>query len=246
MTVTDTTRQLAEARARIRDLEAQITARSNLRTPAQADAAGLHLDNDLCTGYLQDPHDLGIAVAMFKKHIALCGVGTAGSRERENLCLTIREQTGSHLDVDQFIEGLFKASGIRDLQDSEKATSRKWPERSLVRLCIHQFIKTGLYAVFPVANVEALQRLLDENALDLEKRPTHTANIACLVAFTAQVTEMHRLKPGFAGCDPDAYLRAALSLLPRMLMEGASLRTLESFAIFVSWNDVTLKLTDCY
>lgn len=96
-------------------------------------------------------------------------------------------------------------------------------------------MKTGLYSVFPIANVEVLQTLLDQNILDHQTQPTHIANLACLVAFTALVTELHRLEPAFSDTDPDSYLRAALSLLPRLVMEAANLRTLEAFTLIVSF-----------
>ncbi|KAL4811478.1 hypothetical protein BDV18DRAFT_9906 [Aspergillus unguis] len=230
-----TKEQLVEAKARIRELEALVTAQSHVQTPAADHAARSRSGHDLFMGYLQDPHDLGTALEMFQVHLPLCGVGIAGSSERESFCSAVQQQTGFRFDVDQFIQSLPNATGIRDLQDSVKATSRKWPPRQLVQLCIDQFVKTGLYSIHPVANAEVLQRLLDENALDHEAEPVQVANLACLVAFTAQVTEMHRLESAFAGSDPDAYLRAALSLVPRLLMEDTSIRTLETFTMLATY-----------
>ncbi|KAL4736155.1 hypothetical protein BDV11DRAFT_173152 [Aspergillus similis] len=214
--------ELAEAKARVRELEALVTAQNNQQKPAA-------LDNSLSIGYLQDPRDLDTALAMFQREVSLCGVGSSGSTERELFCSTVLQQTSCHFDVDQFLQGLPNAFGTRDPRDSEKATAQKWPPRHLVQRCLHQFAKTGLYSVFPVANVEALQRLLDENALDTQIQPTHTANLASLVAFTAQVTEMHRLEPAFLDADPDSYIRAVLSLIPRLLIEDPSVRSLEAF-----------------
>ncbi|KAL5048035.1 hypothetical protein BDW71DRAFT_31834 [Aspergillus fruticulosus] len=214
--------QLAEAKARIRELEALITAQRNQQKPAD-------FGNSLPAGYLQDPRDLDTALAMFQREVSLCGVGSPGSTERELFCSAVLQQTSCHFDVDQFLQGLPRAFGTRDLRDSEKATTRKWPPRHLVQLCLDQYAKTGLYSVFPVASVEALQKLLDENTLDSQIQPTHTANLACLVAFTAQITEMHRLEPAFLDADPDAYIRAGLSLIPRLLMEDPSVRSLEAF-----------------
>ncbi|KAL4751825.1 hypothetical protein BDW72DRAFT_81479 [Aspergillus terricola var. indicus] len=166
---------------------------------------------------------------MFQREVSLCGVGSSGSIERELFCSAVLQQTCCRFDVDQFLQGLPKAFGTRDPRDSGKATTQKWPPRHIVQRCLHQYAKTGLYSVFPIANVEALQRLLDENALDTQIQPTHTANLACLVAFAAQITEMHRLEPAFLDADPDAYIRAVLSLIPRLLIEDPSVRSLETF-----------------
>ncbi|KAL4919304.1 fungal-specific transcription factor domain-containing protein [Aspergillus aurantiobrunneus] len=229
-----TKEQLAEAKARIRDLEALVTTQHNSQTPAHGAQTESQFD-DLSAGYLEDSHDLITTLAMFRRHIALCGVGPADSAERDSFCSAIRQRTSSHFDVDQFLLGLPKASGIPNFRDPEKATLQKWPSRSLVQLCINQFVKTGLYSVFPIANVEILQALLDDNILDQQTQPIHTANLACLVAFTALITELHRLEAAFSDSDPDSYLRAVLSLLPRLLMENASLRSLETLTIIVTY-----------
>ncbi|KAL4787668.1 fungal-specific transcription factor domain-containing protein [Aspergillus varians] len=226
--------RLAEANARIRDLEALVAAQSNLQRPDHGDGTRALSDN-LSAGYLEDPHNLDTTLALFQRHIALCGVGAAGSAERNSFHLAILEQTGCHLDIDQFLQGLPKASGIPTSRDSEKATLQRWPPKHLVQLCINQFVKTGLYSVFPIVNVEVLQTLLDENILGQQSQSTHIANLACLFAFTALITELHRLEPAFSNCDPDSYLRAVLAMLPRLLMENASLRSLETFTIIVTY-----------
>ncbi|KAL4933694.1 Zn(II)2Cys6 transcription factor [Aspergillus undulatus] len=226
--------QLVEAKARIRELEAQITAQEIRGKPGQGDASRL-LPANLLAGYLQDPHDLDTSMTMFQRLIALCGIGANGSAERDSFCLVISQQTGSQFDVDQFLQGLPAASGIRGSRNSEKATSQQWPTRHLVQLCINQFIKTGLYSVFPVVNVKVLQMLLDEDILDLQAQSADIANLACLVSFTALITELHRLEPAFSNCDPDSYLRTVLALIPRLLVEEPTLRTLEAVIIVVTY-----------
>ncbi|GIJ90466.1 hypothetical protein Asppvi_009421 [Aspergillus pseudoviridinutans] len=49
------------------------------------------------------------------------------------------------------------------------------------------------------------------------------------------VTQMHRLDPAFADADPDAYMQTVLTLLPQVLMEEISLRTLETVVILVGY-----------
>ncbi|KAJ6184131.1 hypothetical protein N7519_005432 [Penicillium mononematosum] len=60
---------------------------------------------------------------------------------------------------------------------------------------------------------------------------SRAANRACLVAFAAMITHIHRHERAFASADPDAYLQAALTLLPEMLLEPPDLRTLEAVTI---------------
>ncbi|OJJ57713.1 hypothetical protein ASPSYDRAFT_1180204 [Aspergillus sydowii CBS 593.65] len=230
----NTKERLAEAKSRIRELEELIIAQKDLQIPCHGDGSASSFGS-LSSGYLEDPHDVGTTLAMFQMHIALCGVGAAGSAERYSFCSLIHQRTGCDFDVDRFLQGLPNASGIPNSRDPGKTTSQKWPSQLLVQTCIHQFVKTGLYSVFPIANVEVLQTLLNQHILDHKTQRAHIADLACLIAFTALVTELHRLEPAFSDTDPDCYLRAALSLLPRLLMEAANLRTLETFTIIVTY-----------
>ncbi|KAL2826061.1 fungal-specific transcription factor domain-containing protein [Aspergillus cavernicola] len=210
-----TKERLAEANARILELEALVAAQSSLQRPAHGDGAGtLH---HLPAGLLQDPHDINTTLAMFQSHIPFCGVGAAGSIESDLFRSAVCQQTGSHFDIDQFLQGLPKLFSLPNSRDSGNLISQKWPPKPLVQLRIHQFSKTGLYSVFPIANIVVLQTLLDENILDNQTQPTGVADLACL--------------PAFADANPDAYLRAVLALLPRLIMEDASLRSLETIVI---------------
>ncbi|KAL5336508.1 fungal-specific transcription factor domain-containing protein [Aspergillus crustosus] len=224
-----TKERLDEATARIRDLEALIVAQRNPRS-ASDDDPSIHVDT-LPTGYLQDPYDLGANLTMFQRHIGFCGVGASGSAERDAFCSAVYQQTSSHLDVDIFLGGLPNAFGLPDPRGQGKVITQKWPSKPLVQLCINQFHKTGLYSVFPIVNTEVSQALLDANILDRQKQSMNVAQVACLIVFTALITELHRLEPAFAEADPDAYLRTVLALLPRLMMEEASIRSLETFTI---------------
>lgn len=75
--------------------------------------------------------------------------------------------------------------------------------------------------------------LLDAGVLS-HPQSTRAANRACLIAFTANITQMHRHDPAFSDAEPDAYAQAALSLLPEVLMETPDLRTLEAVKMLVS------------
>jgi hypothetical protein len=183
---------------------------------------------------------------MFQRHIAFCGVGATGSPGRDAFCSVIYQRTGFHLDIDQFIQGLPNAFGLPASRGSESVITQKWPPKPLVQLCINQFLKTGLYSIFPIANTKVLQALLNDHILDRPHQSTPVANVACLTAFTALITELHRLEPAFSDADPDAYLRTVLALLPQLMMEDASIRSLETFTILVSWVKLNIGQSLCF
>lgn len=116
----------------------------------------------------------------------------------------------------------------------------KRPGSALVQQCLEYFDRNGLYSIFPIIDVEAVQILLNANVLDKPPHMSRAANRACLVAFAAMITHIHRHERAFAGADPDAYLQAALTLLPEMLLEPPDLRTLEAVTILVSSSRVHL------
>ncbi|KAL4880111.1 fungal-specific transcription factor domain-containing protein [Aspergillus karnatakaensis] len=227
-----TRERLAEATAKIRELEALLTVQRGQKLAhthkSGFDDKTITLTDDSSSGYLQDPHDLSANLAMFQNHIAFCGVGAAGSAKRNAVCSTVYQQTSCHLNIDSFLRSLPNAFGP---WNSEKVLTQKWPSNALVQLCINEYLRTGLYSVFPIANTEVLQALLDDNILERQRQSTPVANVACVVAFTALITELHRLEPEFSDADPDAYLRAVLALLPQLITEDAGLRTLETITV---------------
>lgn len=79
-----------------------------------------------------------------------------------------------------------------------------------------------------------MQILLNVNVLDRPSNTPRAANRACLVAFAAMITHIHQHERDFAGTDPDAYIQAALTLLPEMILEPPDIRTLEAVTILVS------------
>jgi hypothetical protein len=79
-----------------------------------------------------------------------------------------------------------------------------------------------------------MQILLNANTLDQPPSMTRASNRACLAAFAAMITQIHRHENAFAGSDPDAYLQAALTLLPEIMLEPPDLRSLEAVTIMVS------------
>lgn len=136
--------------------------------------------------------------------------------------------------MEEFGHEVTQSFSSQQLKSTKKVIGIKWPESALVQRCLEYFERNGLYSIFPIVDVEAVQILLNANALDQPPGMTRAANRACLVAFAAMITHIHRHERAFAGADPDAYLQAALTLLPEMLLEPPDIRTLEAVTILVS------------
>jgi precorrin-2 methylase len=94
------------------------------------------------------------------------------------------------------------------------------------------YAKAGLYSLFPFADAEALEVLVKADVLNHPKT-SRAAYRACLAAFTANITQMHRHDPMFREADPDAYAHAALSLVPGIITEPADTRTVEAIMMIV-------------
>lgn len=188
--------------------------------------------------YLPDTRDFDTALAAFQWHISYCGLGSALSTQRTAFYSLIQEQTGRTFDVDVFAQEVTQSFNSQQLMSTKKVIGIKWPGSALIQRCLEHFDRNGLYSIFPIIDVEAVQILLNANVLERPPNMTRAANRACLVAFAAMITHIHRHEPAFAGADPDAYLQAALTLLPEMLLEPPDLRTLEAVTILVSSSPV--------
>lgn len=185
------------------------------------------------SSFIPDTRSLDAAVATFKWHIANCGLGTPLSSARAAFSSAVYQQTGHRFDLDELLLDAaysFEAQGFRS---KEKHTTSQWPPPDLVQSCIDYYSKSGLYSMFPFADVNALQVLLDAEVLS-RPQGTRAANLACLAAFTANIAQMHRHDPILAHADPDAYAQAALGIIPAILMETPDLRTLEAVIMLVS------------
>ena len=188
--------------------------------------------------YLPDTRDFDTALAAFQWHISYCGLGSALSTQRAAFYSLVQEQTGCTFNMDEFAHEVTQSFSSQQLKSTKKVIGIKWPESALVQRCLEYFERNGLYSIFPIVDVEAVQILLNANVLDQPPNMTRAANRACLVAFAAMITQIHRHERAFAGADPDAYLQAALTLLPEMLLEPPDIRTLESVTILVSSSHV--------
>lgn len=198
-------------------------------------SASLHsqvLPNSLDARFIPDTRPLEAAVSAFRYHLSFCGLGSPFSGTRADLCSTIYKQTGHVFDLENFLLSATQTSEAQNLTKNKKPVVSTWPAPGLVQLCINYYVESGLYSVFPFADVSALQVLLDSQVLD-HSRPARAASRACLAAFTANITIMHRHKPEFGGADPDTYAQAAFTLIPQIIVEPADLRTLEAVMLLV-------------
>ncbi|KAJ5390825.1 transcriptional regulator family: Fungal Specific TF [Penicillium cataractarum] len=242
--------ELAEAQARVQELERALDAglnpthlsvqddQSKTSTPGhQSISSGSPQSQqsssaNLDANYIPDTRSLDAALASFQSHLAYCGLGSRLSTARANFCATIYQQSGYTFDLDEFLTEAAASFEKQGYVSKKKTTTTKWPSPSLVQRCVEYYAGCGLYSMFPFADAEALQMLVNADVLN-HPDTTRAANRACLAAFTANITQMHRHDPAFSDADPDAYAQAALSLVPQILMEAPDLRTLEAIMLLV-------------
>ncbi|CAP95114.1 Pc21g02170 [Penicillium rubens Wisconsin 54-1255] len=240
-----TTRQeLADTKARVRELEATLL---GLKESTKQNQKGLAIlspsrssspasprpASEAFLSCLPDTRDFDTALAAFQWHISYCGLGSSLSTQRAAFYSLIQKQTGCTFNVDSFAHEVTQSFNTQQLKSTKKVIGIKWPGSALVQQCLEYFDRNGLYSIFPIIDVEAVQILLNANVLDKPPHMSRAANRACLVAFAAMITHIRRHERAFASADPDAYLQAALTLLPEMLLEPPDLRTLEAVTILM-------------
>ncbi|KAJ5782589.1 transcriptional regulator family: Fungal Specific TF [Penicillium paradoxum] len=242
-----TRQELADAKARIRELEATLLGLEESTTngpkgqlvlspSSRYSPASLRPSQDSLletVTYHPDTRDFDTALAAFQWHLSYCGLGGARSSQRATFYSLVERQTGCTFNVDVFAQEVTESFMSERLKSAKKVIGIKWPESTLVQRCLDYFDANGLYSIFPVVDVEAVQILLNANVLDWPPGMTRVANRACLVAFSAMITSIHRHEPAFGGAEPDAYLQAALTLIPGMLLEPPDIRTLEAVTILM-------------
>ncbi|XRM43806.1 hypothetical protein ABZX51_006961 [Aspergillus tubingensis] len=163
------------------------------------------------------------------------------ARESELVLTNVQTTHGfpcAQLDLDHFLAQAAQSLRFRGIQSrtgSHRSLSPKWPPTPLVRYSINHYSQSGLYSIFPVANADALSRLIEEGILDRQDETVPAANLACLFALTAMMSVMHRLSPEFVNAEPDAYIQAALGLVPRLLMERTTVRSLEAVVLIMTY-----------
>ncbi|PYH45885.1 uncharacterized protein BP01DRAFT_339120 [Aspergillus saccharolyticus JOP 1030-1] len=236
--------QLQDARARIEDLESQLTARSSTHSAdlSERSDSGESPDSPwlrlMTLDHFPDTYNLDTSLATFRAEIAHCGVGQAGSIQRSSFFSTVYQKTGSSIDLDHFLAQAAQSlrfQGAQGRTTPKPALLPKWPPTPLVQYSLDHYSRSGLYSIFPVANADALSELVAEGVLDQQDTTVPAANLACLFAFTAMMSVMHRLDPAFIHAEPAAYILAALCLVPRILMEKPTVRSLEAIVLIMTY-----------
>ncbi|KAL4975022.1 hypothetical protein BDW66DRAFT_167443 [Aspergillus desertorum] len=105
--------QLAEAKARTRELEALVTAQNSQRKPAVS-------ENSLSSGFLRDPRDFDTALAMFQREVSLCGVGSFGSAKRESFRSAVSDKMAVSSISTSFYKGCLKRLALGTIETQER------------------------------------------------------------------------------------------------------------------------------
>ncbi|KAJ5887534.1 transcriptional regulator family: Fungal Specific TF [Penicillium taxi] len=225
--------ELNDAKAKVQQLQAALstgsqntpgTSPNDCASPPQTPGAPL----SQATNWIPDPYSLDFGVSSLKWHLSYCGLGSTLSATRARFYSVIKEQVGEEFDLDDFLQSVSKSIDPQSIKPARPAIPIKWPPTSLVSQCIEYYETASLYSMFPFADTDAMQMLLKADVLN-NPDTSRASHRACLAALTANITIMHRLDPRFADAEPLAYIQAALTLVPDMLMETPDLRTLEAF-----------------
>ncbi|KAF7586439.1 hypothetical protein BBP40_008902 [Aspergillus hancockii] len=225
--------QLSETQRQVQILETLVTDRGARSRGSCGPPEALRSSRGVHSAQpdLHDTDDFGAALSTFQQHLENSWPEGDRSSYSATFYSVISQQTGSQFNLDDFFHQVTQSYKSRYATEGRPQPVPKWPEKLLVKQCLDYYSRKGIYSVFPVADTGVFYELLDAGVLDDLETPSRTANKACLVAFTALIAQLHRHSPIFAHAEPDAYIRAVLMLLPNLFMEGADVRTLETFII---------------
>lgn len=185
----------------------------------------------LAAKYLSEAYSMEDGLSIFQWHISYCGIGHGLSRQRAEFYSLIEERCGCTFDVDDFLHRA--RDSYRPAFNAVRSPLQcKPPPLELVQRSVDHYEKAGLYSMFPFADVEAMQILINANVLD-NPQTSRTSHRACLIAFTANISQMHRHEPFFREAEPYAYAQYAITLIPELLMEPPDLRSLETTLMLV-------------
>ena len=249
-------RELADTQARVQELETLLAAGQEFAdrqgsspstaTPqdssvSPAPAGQSQITQAYALVQIPDTHGLDAALASFHWHIAYCGLGTALSFARQAFYAAVHRQTDCKFDLEDFFAEVTRSFEKESLRATRRIVVTRWPPPSLVQACIDYYDKAGLYSMFPFADVEALNVLMRADVLN-NPDTSRASHRACLVALTANISQMHRHDPAFCDADPNAYAQAGLTLVPEILMEPPDLRSLEAVIMLVSVISIPLRV----
>lgn len=213
----DYIRELAENRATVQQLQEALRAeRARRQAPSPVfPAAPTHI---------LDSYGFEVAEDAFRRSLSYC----------EPSFTSIVYRTGHIFDIEEFLDQVGYSFRARYPEHQARIIVPKWPPQGLVQCTIEYFSRAGLYSVFPVVKPEILCSNIDPNITLQPGNTIKATDLVCPVALTALLGRIHRHEPEFADAEPDAYIQAALGLLPQLMMDGDNLRTLESLVLLVS------------
>ncbi|GAT29301.1 C6 transcription factor [Aspergillus luchuensis] len=232
--------QLAEAKARVQELESFIAGRHlpgavspNIQLQDQLRSASPcpSLSLFAAPSHPQDSSDFDIAMEIFKQHLEVSWPGTTNSPQRNSFHATVYRQTGAVLDLHGFLARVTESYKAQYASISPATSTPLWPSYALIQKCLDYYAAKGMYSMFPVVDVPASQAVLEALVSGHTDPPPTTAEKAHLFAFAAFITKQHQHQPQFADTDPDAYVQAVLTLVPKLMLELASVWKLETFVI---------------
>ncbi|GAA89558.1 C6 transcription factor [Aspergillus luchuensis IFO 4308] len=223
--------QLAEAKARVQELESFIAGRHlpgavspNIQLQDQLRSASPcpSLSLFAAPSHPQDSSDFDIAMEIFKQHLEVSWPGTTNSPQRNSFHATVYRQTGAVLDLHGFLARVTESYKAQYASISPATSTPLWPSYALIQKCLDYYAAKGMYSMFPVVDVPASQAVLEALVSGHTDPPPTTAEKAHLFAFAAFITKQHQHQPQFADTDPDAYVQAVLTLVPKLMLELAS------------------------
>lgn len=216
-------RELAEAKATVQLLQEALRTereRHQSQTPSltPSPAAWLAAQTDILDSYGFDA-----AKDAFRKHLSYC----------DPSFFSIVHRTGHTFNIDDFLDQVSYSFRAQYPAHQSRTIMPKWPPRELVQRAIEYFSRTGLYSVFPVVQTETLSSDIDPSVIFQPGNDMKAADLVCPVALTALLGRIHRHEPEFADAEPDAYIQAALGLVPQLMMDSENLKTLETLVLLV-------------
>lgn len=218
-------RELAEAKDTVQQLQEALRmerARHRIQTPSLTPSPAAWpspISTDILNSY-----GFNAAKDAFRKYLSYCNPSFT----------SVIHQTGHTFDIDEFLDQVSYSFRSKYPTHQSRAIVPKWPPKALVKRTIEYFSRTGLYSVFPVVQTETLLSNVDPSIISQPGNNIKAADLACPVALTALLGRIHRHEPEFADAEPDAYIQAALGLLPQLMMDSENLKTLESLVLLVS------------
>ncbi|PYH64736.1 Zn(II)2Cys6 transcription factor [Aspergillus vadensis CBS 113365] len=223
--------QLAEAKARVQELESFIAGRP---LPG-AVSSTIHSQDELrsaspcppmslfaAPSHPQDSSDFDIALEIFKQHLEISWPGTTNSPQRNSFHATVYRQTGAVLDLHGFLACATESYKAQYASISPAISTPQWPSYALIQKCLDYYAAKSMYSMFPVVDLPASQAVLDALVSGRTDSLPTTAEKAHLFAFAAFITKQHQNQPQFADTDPEAYVQAVLTLVPKLMLELAS------------------------